>query len=85
MKHFLLVYDRRPGTLVAFQEFDDIARANEERLRWELAKRANLDREVVVISSESKEHLKKTHSRYFQSLGEVLADLLATVSPVSAR
>jgi hypothetical protein len=71
VKHFLLVYDRPTGDLVQFREFADYGDALNERFRLERV-RTNPHHEIVVLSAESQDNLKRTHSRYFKSVEEQL-------------
>lgn len=69
---FLVHYDRATGTLVDIQEFSSREKAADARSELELSL---LDceglREIVLLEAESIETLKKTHSRYFNSLGDL--------------
>lgn len=69
--HFLLVFDRTHGRLLSERPFADDRKALEERFRAERLHRANPGIEVVVLTAESKEALRRTHARYFQSVSEL--------------
>lgn len=69
MKSFLLIYDRLTGDL-AVQEFSDASEAMAARMREESL--AGPTVEVVVLSSDSESSLRQTHSRYFQSVVQIL-------------
>ncbi|HEX4492275.1 MAG TPA: hypothetical protein VH914_13785 [Acidimicrobiia bacterium] len=70
MKTFLLVYDVSTGTLVDRREMDaDAARARRLELEKQFRDQPNI--EVVVLSSDSLDTLKRTHSRYFKTVGEL--------------
>lgn len=69
MISFLLQYNRRTGAL-DWQEFDEPSTAMSARMEREAS--AGPDDEIVVLSSDSFESLKRTHSRYFQSVTEIL-------------
>ena len=73
MNYYLLVYDRRVGETVRFQEYPSQRRSDamQERFREERAHRGDQDIEVVVLGSQSKASLMRTHSRYFKSLGDL--------------
>ena len=65
LRHFLLVFDHQAGRLVERREFGDgeeavAAYANKER-EYEKQERV----EVVLISSDSIETVKRTHGNYF--------------------
>lgn len=67
MTHFVLVYDRSIGEIVSDRRFDDsdMKSAVESRLRSELDNREEPFIEVVLLSAESEEDLRRTHARYF--------------------
>lgn len=65
VKHFLLVFDRSEPRLLDITPFDDAAKALTERFAAERRHRDNADIEIVVLTAESKDALKRTHSRYF--------------------
>lgn len=70
---FLIEYERATG-IVALQRFDDSKadEAREARLNLELARSAeNLSREIVILEADSEEQLRRTHSRYFESLHQL--------------
>jgi len=72
---FLIEYDRPRGSIVQLREFDDTSRAvaEDERLKLELGlKRQGIEHEVVVLDAPSKEALRRTHSRYFESVVELV-------------
>lgn len=79
VNHFLLVFDRAHGRLLWEQIFEDHRQALEQRFVAERMHRSDPDIEVVVLSAESRDALRLTHSRYFQSISS-----LASVSS-SAR
>ncbi len=69
MTSFLLEYNRHTGAL-QLTRFEDAAEAMHMRMQRE----ANVadEVEVVVLSSDSEESLRRTHSRYFQTVSEIL-------------
>jgi hypothetical protein len=72
VSHFLIVYDRGRGTLVSSQRFEDADAALRARFKVERNRAAHaMDYEVVVLSGESEESLRKTHARYFKSASEL--------------
>jgi hypothetical protein len=73
MRNFLVVYNRRTGqsTLKEFPEGHG-RDAIRERFTQERLHRGDPDIEVVVLGSDSKAELLKTHSRYFRSATEIL-------------
>lgn len=70
---FLLVYDRSKGKLIEETSYPDskLDEANAARLDAEIANVDRTDIEVVILQSESREELRKTHGRYFKSLKEL--------------
>lgn len=75
MVHFLLVYERSRGVLrrmERFEEADNLA-ALDARFAEEALHAADDDVEVVVISGESFEAIRQSHSRYFMTAREILA------------
>ncbi len=64
--HFLLIYDRRRGSLAEDpREFSDAAAAAHayERAEWE--HRGNRDLEIVLIGADSLDTVRQTHRNYF--------------------
>jgi hypothetical protein len=75
---FLIEYDRPLGRLVTFRSFEDadLTLAQNARLDIELAlNREGVDREVVILQAPNEEALHQTHSRYFESIDVLLAQL----------
>jgi hypothetical protein len=73
MRNFLVVYNRRTGSSDVREFPEGFGReAIRERFAQERLHRGNLDIEVVVLSSSSRDELMKTHSRYFRSAEEIL-------------
>jgi hypothetical protein len=73
VSHFLLVYDRSKGELLAQERFDTAAGAMAARRKAESAHRGSDGIEVVALSAESEEALRETHARYFLGLKELVA------------
>jgi hypothetical protein len=73
MRNFLVIYNRRTGANTV-QEFPEgcSREAISQRFVVEREHRGNPDIEVVVLGSNSREELEKTHSRYFRSAREIL-------------
>jgi hypothetical protein len=61
-KHFLIIYDRSQGELLECREYVSGNRAMTRRFKVE---RLRPDLEVVVLSADSLDTVKQTHSRYF--------------------
>lgn len=71
MSPFLVVYHRSTGA-VSVEQFPDAISAMAARLDRE--SEVDVETEVVVLSSESDENLRETHSRYFKKPSEILKD-----------
>jgi hypothetical protein len=72
---FLIQYDRPRGVIVQMKRFDGSSRkaAEDARLELELSlNRQGIQDEVVILDAPSKEALRRTHSRYFESLAELV-------------
>jgi len=72
---FLIEYDRRLGQIVNFEEFEDDARHKAEKIRLDIElalNRNGVDHEVVLLQAASKDALRQTHRRYFESPQELL-------------
>jgi hypothetical protein len=67
VSHFLLVFDRPHSRLLREDPYQDHREALVARFKAERLYRHNPDVEIVVLSAESSEDLRRTHSRYFQS------------------
>jgi len=73
--YFLIEYDRSQGSIVQKRQYDEASRevAEEERLKLELdLNRQGVEHEVVILDAPSKEALRRTHSRYFESVAELV-------------
>lgn len=84
MKHFLIVYDRPAARLIELKEFgesEEVA-ASAARFEWELRTRAQPEIEVVVLDSDSRQTIERTHPRYFKTLRELIQEMIAELSPV---
>lgn len=87
MNHFLLVYDQKQGKLLLpIVKFTDAEGGAAIRRRFELEREygGQPGIEIVVLSAESEEAIRKTHGRYFKTVRELLADMQATVEGMSA-
>ena len=84
VKHFLLVFDRSHSRLLSEQVFEDHRAALVQRFRAERMHRDNPDIEVVVLSADSKEALRMTHARYFQTISS-LASVSASARAAAKR
>jgi hypothetical protein len=75
MAFFLIQYDRRAGKMLALQEYAAREEAYARRNDLERSKEDHI--EVVVLEGGSLDDIKRTHSRYFLTLAELI-DRLAS-------
>jgi hypothetical protein len=77
--HFLLTYRRSTAELLDLQDLgSDRSRALDLMFEAERAVRTDPDVEVVVLSAESAADLKRTHSRYFRTISQIVQDITET-------
>lgn len=80
---FLIQYKRSAGETVKMKEFDDSERSEAEDARLaldlELIGKKDPD-EVCLLEARSKEALRQTHRRYFESLRMLIASGRSTVA-----
>ncbi len=72
MSHFLIIYDRAAGRLLRQERFDRAADALTARFQAEHAY-SDENIEIVALSAESEDDLRRTHARYFLTLDELAA------------
>jgi len=73
---FVLVYDQRLGRLVApIEEFTDTEAGMARRYELERKHRDDPRIEVVMLGADSEAQIRRTHSRYFKTTAELIADL----------
>ena len=65
MFSFLIRYHRPTGD-ITLKRFDDLSKAMIERFRLE-EENTDPDTEIVVISANSEQDLRRSHSRYFSN------------------
>ena len=75
VRQFVLVYDQREGHLLSIEDFADSEAGMNRRYELERKYRDESTIEVVMLGAESEEQIRRTHSRYFQTPGEILAGL----------
>ena len=71
---FLIEYDRPQGSIIQLRKYDDASRgiAEDDRLSLELRlNREGVDHEIVILEAPNEEALRRTHSRYFESVAEL--------------
>jgi hypothetical protein len=73
MNYFLIVYDTAAGEILELKRFGALQRALalSKRFAREFAERDRRNIEVVLLSAESEDELRRTHSRYFESSAEL--------------
>jgi hypothetical protein len=74
VRNFLLVYNRTQGRLLEMVEYADSSEALRARFDAERLHRGDPSIEVVVLRADSEETMRRTHTRYFADLHELLAD-----------
>lgn len=72
MRHFLIVFDRLRGEVLSLKECPDRRGALRARFQAERTYAGRRNIEVVVLGAESEAALHKTHSRYFETTGQLL-------------
>ncbi|MEU4240671.1 hypothetical protein [Actinoplanes sp. NPDC026619] len=77
MKHYLVVFNRRAGSIVRFVEYSVADDALTARFDAEDEFAADADIEVVVLGASSEEMLHRTHGRYFKRTKELAVDALS--------
>ena len=80
MKYFLIVFDRRAGSIVRFTEYAQADDALTARFEAEDNFAADDGIEVVVLGAQSEDALHRTHGRYFQGPFEMAGDALSKLS-----
>ena len=76
MTHFLVVFDRDAGSITHMETFVDGAEALRARFAYERTHDLGQNVEVVVLVSDSKEALVRTHGRYFNRMTELVENAL---------
>lgn len=71
MPNFLLVFNRRTGERSELQEFANAGDAIRARFELEQSHRGEPDVEVVVLTARSESEIRRTHSRYFETVDEL--------------
>jgi hypothetical protein len=82
MNHYLIVFDRAKGNVMRCEAFRSPSDALKARSEAESAFRGNDEIEVVVLGARSPEALRRTHSRYFKGLGQLLRSASPTEQAV---
>ena len=83
---FLLVYRRSTGIVVLREVFrDDEAKALARRFELEAKEKDDPDVEIVLLTADSEEALRRTHSRYFKTTTELASAFGNTVDTAVTR
>jgi hypothetical protein len=77
MQQFLVIYNRRTGTIIRHRGYGTPRSALAARFTAEREFGENPDVEVVVLGADSWEALEKTHSRYFKPVQKLAEAALA--------
>jgi hypothetical protein len=72
---YVIVYDRTARSILSLDEFleRDTATSDAARIELEQQHRGRNDIEVVTLTSDSRDILRRTHSRYFFTDEEIIA------------
>jgi hypothetical protein len=84
MRHYLVVFDRRLGSIVRFFEFAQAGEALTARFDAEAEFMEDDDIEIVVLGAISEEALRRTHGRYFQGAREMAGGALGKLRKLEA-
>jgi hypothetical protein len=80
---YLLRYRRSTGDLLLFEDLGpDRGAAMHRRFEEERAHKDDPDVEVVLLTAASPEALMRTHARYFKSVPELAAALVAILPTI---
>lgn len=74
---YVIVYDRQRSTSTSIEKFenDQSHLAFQKKLAHELAHAKNNTVEVALLQSDDYEILRRTHSRYFSNVRELVEDV----------
>lgn len=74
MRYFIIVFDTTTDTLTSVTEYADARRAQADHAAMEREKIDDLGTKVLLLSADSLETLKETHSNFFSA--RTLRDVL---------
>ncbi len=77
IKHFLVIYDVSRGEAEVEEFGTDYDRAQEAYAEAERGNRDREDVDIVLLSADSLETIKRTHSSYFAARDELKRELLS--------
>lgn len=72
---FLIEYNRSEGRIVTFQTFDVSRKREAEQKRFGIElelNREGINHEVVLLTAESEDELRRTHRRYFENVQQLM-------------
>jgi hypothetical protein len=72
MNMYLLIFDRDHPASVEVKEFRDRTVAIKRLIEAEQLRKENPTLEVVLLNAADEADLRRTHSRYFESIDELL-------------
>jgi hypothetical protein len=71
VKHYLVVFDRSKGEVLSHKLYDDRNDALAARFKAERKHSDDASIEVVVLGARSWADVRRTHGRYFKSIGQL--------------
>ena len=76
MNYFVLIYDQSSGALEELEQFPEEAAEAALARRFELESENRLrpQIEIVLLSADSEAALRRTHSRYFETVKELASN-----------
>lgn len=77
--HFLLVYDHKQQRLVSRRQFTNGTTAASAYAAFEAEHRDDANLEIVLVSADSLQTIRKTHGHYFRSNEEPFPSLRVPV------
>ena len=79
---FLIEYDRAHQNLVKFKKFKNSENLEAKKIRLDLEldlNRRKINHEIVLLQASSEALLRKTHSRYFESIEQIRSHASAAI------
>lgn len=83
---FLIEYDRTKGKILGFDTFENLDRNKAENARLDLElkiRQRGIEREVVLLEATTKEAMRRTHRRYFESLFQLVSGIETSLMTVN--
>jgi hypothetical protein len=72
MNHYLIVFDRSNSDVIRCEQYETRSEALQARFAAEREFGHSDDIEVVVLGARSQDAMRRTHSRYFKGLSQLL-------------